>query len=252
MQEFHQQQIVVDKGLQPVIRVRDKDNMVESLWQPLRFLDWIHRLRDHELEHSIKELQDCEDKWEPFEDSDIVPDSLYSSRISINMTPVKKQLNESLSQFSIDASFLDGSMADQTSESVVQKRRDDIHQCLIQMELASKTLKGLCHQYESREVSGKVTQALDKVNAIMQQLKVTLEEKAPTEASSAESVMSNVSNPDNTVIENSETDKSAQPFAIGKKYFHDSAASPAKSNLRNTCPFLKNDNASRSVRFNFK
>ncbi|XP_031778628.1 kinesin-like protein KIF14 isoform X4 [Nasonia vitripennis] len=250
--EFHQQQIVVDKGLQPVIRVRDKDNMVESLWQPLRFLDWIHRLRDHELENSIKELQDSEDKWDPFEDSDIVPDSLYSSRISINMTPVKKQLNESLSQFSVDASFLDGSMADQTSESIVQKRRDDIHQCLIQMELASKTLKGLCHQYESREVSGKVTQALDKVNMIMQQLKVTLEEKAPTEASSTESVTSNVSNNDNTVIENSETDKNTQPFAFGKKYFHDSAASPAKSNLRSTCPFLKNDNASRSVRFNFK
>lgn len=248
----------MDKGLQPVIRVRDKDNMIESLWQPMRFLDWIHRLRDHELEHSIKELQDSEDKWEPFEDSDIVPDSLYSSRISINMTPVKKQLNESLSQFSIDASFLDGSIADQTTESVIQKRRDDIQQCLIQMELAAKTLKGLCHQYESREVSGKVTQALDKVNVIMHHLKVTLEEKPATE-SHTEAEESSVSTPESTVIEkSSDSSVAVQPLATGKKYFFNAAAaaaaaSPAKSNLRNTCPFLKNDKeAARSVRFNFK
>ena len=219
----------------------------------MRFLEWIHKLRDHELEHSIRDLQDSDDKWEPFEDSNIIPDSLYCSRISVNMTPVKKQLNESLSQFSIDASFLDGSFADQTADSVIQKRRDDIHQCLIQMDLASKTLKGLCHQYESREVSGKVTQALDKVNAIMQQLKVTLEEKSAAESSSVESVASNVSDHDNTVIENSVIDKTdEEPLAPVKKYFPNSFASPAKSNLRNTCPFLKNDNAARSVRFNFK
>lgn len=251
MQEFHQQQIVVDRGLQPVIRVRDRDNMVETLWQPVRFLDWIHRLRDHELEDSIRDLQDSEDKWEHFEDSDIVPDSLYSSRISINITPVKKQLNESLSQFSVDASFLDGSMADQTTESIIQKRRDDIHQCLIQMELAAKTLKGLCHQYESREVSGKVTQALDKVNSILRGLKVTLEEKSEEPGSSTEMVSSNsTTSPDNTVIENAK-EKHSDTFANTKKFFSNIVDTPKKSNLK-SCPLSKNDNNTRSVRFDCK
>ncbi|KAJ8680905.1 hypothetical protein QAD02_016692 [Eretmocerus hayati] len=254
--EFHQQQIVVDKGLQPVIRVRDRDNMVETLWQPYRFLEWIHKLRDHELEHSIKDLQDSEDRWEPFEDSDIVPDSLYtSSRISVNITPVKRQLNESLSQFSVEASFLDSSMADQTTESVLQKRRDDIHQCIIQMDLASKTLKGLCHQYETREVSGKVTQALDKVNAILQQLKLTLEDKHCAE-SSADSGASNLSNPDNTVIENS-SDRTTQAMFNGKKYFsnghNDYKESGSKDDLKvqSACPLTKSNSASKLVRFNF-
>ncbi|XP_011493839.1 PREDICTED: kinesin-like protein KIF14 [Ceratosolen solmsi marchali] len=247
--EFHQQQIVVDKGLQPVIRVRDKDNMVESLWQPIRFLDWIHQLRDHELEHSIKELQDSDDKWEPFEESDIVQDSLYCSRISVNMTPVKRQLNESLSQFSVDASFLDSSTVDCTSESIVQKRRDDIHQCLIQMELASKTLKGLCHQYESREISGKVTQALDKVHIILQHLKTILEVKA-VPMGSVDNQISIVSNVNNTMIDKAEADKSGQSLDILKKYCYKSVASPAKSNLRSACPYFTNDNASRSVKFN--
>ena len=222
--------------------------MVESLWEPMRFLEWIHHLRDHELEHSIRELQDSEDKWEPFEDSDIVPDSLYSSRISINMTPVKRQLNESLSQFSIDASFLDGSMIDQTTESLLQKRRDDIHQCLIQMELASKTLKGLCHQYESREVSGKVTQALDKVNSIIKGIKSTLEEK---QAESSNSTNASERQDNTTVIENSmASDRNS--IESPKKHFPDcNAPPPSKSNLRNTCPVIKND-AARSVRFDIQ
>ncbi|XP_014214320.1 kinesin-like protein KIF14 isoform X2 [Copidosoma floridanum] len=247
--EFHQQQIVVDKSLQPVIRVRDRDNMLETLWQPMRFLDWIRQLRDHELEHSIKELQDAEDKWEPFDDSDIMPDSLCSSRISINMTPVKKQLNESLSQFSIDTSFLDCSVADRTNESVFLKRRDDIHQCFIQIEIASKTLKGLCHQYESREVSGKITQALDQVNSVMQDLKDLFREKSPPENSVAEIMASDVGDPENTVIENSVIDKSSTPFAVVKNFFANCNTTPSKSNLKPACPYFKNDNNTKSVKF---
>lgn len=223
--------------------------MLESFWEPMRFLDWIHRLRDHELEHSIKELQDSEDKWDHFEESDIVLDSLYNSRISVNMTPVKKQLNESLSHMTLDASFLDCSKADQTTESVIQKRRDDIYQCLIQIEIASKTLQGLCHQYESRDVSGKVTQALDRVNSIMKNLKVTLNEKHTTECSNADSVTSNASNCDSTASEIPDTDKTPQPLDRVKKYFTNDVTS-TKSNLRNGCPFFKKDNGSRSVRFN--
>ncbi|XP_058804738.1 kinesin-like protein KIF14 isoform X2 [Phymastichus coffea] len=243
--EFHQQQIVKDKYLQPVIRVRDKDNMLESFWEPMHFLDWIHRLRDHELEHSIKELQDSEDKWQSFEESDIVSDSLYNSRISVNMTPVKKQLNESLSHMTLDASFLDVSVTDQTTESVIQKRRDDINQCLIQIEIASKTLQGLCQQYEPRDVSCKVTETLHKVNAIMKDLKVVLNEKHAVENSvDAESVIIDVSNRNSITSENSEIDKTAQPFDRVKKYFTNDATS-TKSNLRNACPFFKKDNSSR-------
>uniref|UniRef100_A0ABD2W0C7 Kinesin motor domain-containing protein n=1 Tax=Trichogramma kaykai TaxID=54128 RepID=A0ABD2W0C7_9HYME len=269
--EFHQQQIVVDKGLEPVIRVRDKDNMVESLWKPMRFLDWMHRLRDHELEHSIRELQDSKDKWEPFEDSDIVPDSLYDSRISVNITPVKRQLNESLSQFSVDASFLDDSLADKTTESIVQKRRDDMHQCIIQMELASKTLKGLCNQYESQDVSLKVSKALSKIGDTLKYIQDSLEEKrydtissfninGTVETTSASD--STGEQPDNntSLYENSTScrtsDMNSAVPSPTIKYFPDSnAPQPTKSNLRTGCPFLKNDDATgstRSVRFDFK
>ncbi|XP_014233290.1 kinesin-like protein KIF14 isoform X2 [Trichogramma pretiosum] len=269
--EFHQQQIVVDKGLEPVIRVRDKDNMVESLWKPMRFLDWMHRLRDHELEHSIRELQDSNDKWEPFEDSDIVPDSLYDSRISVNITPVKRQLNESLSQFSVDASFLDDSLADKTTESIVQKRRDDMHQCIIQMELASKTLKGLCNQYESQDVSLKVSKALSKIGDTLKYIQDSLEEKRYDTVSSfningtVETTSASDSTgeqPDNntSLHENSTScrtsDMNSAVPSPTIKYFPDSnAPQPTKSNLRTGCPFLKNDDATgstRSVRFDFK
>lgn len=74
----------------------------------MRFLDWLHRLRDFDIENSIKELRDSEDEWERYEDSEIVQDSfLENSRISVNITPIKKQLSESLHQISMENGTLD-------------------------------------------------------------------------------------------------------------------------------------------------
>lgn len=219
-----------------MIRVRDRDEMKESFWEPMRFLNWIHQLREHELESSMKELRDPNDKWEPFEESEVLVDSLCNSRISVNLTPVKKQMNESLHQLSVDASFLDNSI-DQTTESVLQKRREDIQQCLIQMELASKTLRALCNQYETKNVSGKVGKALEKVNAIIYDVKSILDDRSIV-------TDQNISELDNVTFDQTEMDDEVKKFTPN----FDSGP-PAKSNLKNACPFLKNENEMKSVKF---
>ncbi|XP_012280682.1 kinesin-like protein KIF14 [Orussus abietinus] len=245
--EFYQQTTIVDKELQRVIRVRDKDRKVETLWQPMRFLDWVHRLRDFDIEDSIKELRDSEDDWELYDDSDFTQDSLNNSRISINITPVKKQLNESLHQLSMDSSILECSIADQTAESVISKRRDDILQCLLQMELAARTLGKLCHFYESREVSGQVTKSLDQVHSIIDSLKSTLESKNSNETTNC-SASSNTSGLNNTVIENSENVVSTSSLNNSAKHVPRWDASPTRPNLKSGCPVLQNGTA-KSVRF---
>lgn len=197
-----------------MVRVRDKDRMMESLWSSIQFLDWVHKLRDYDIEDSLNVLHQEECKWERYEDTEVFEDSLNLSRISVNITPVKKQLNESLHQWTLDMSLLDT-----TSDSMIFEQRENINACLVQIELAAKTLAKLCHQYETREVSGLVTQAVDKVQCIMSEVKSTIHN------STAQSDYS-----DTTVIE--------RPNTI--------LDSPVKSNLRN----FKKTNAQKNVRFN--
>ena len=246
-QEFHQQQMVVDKKLQPVIRVRDRDRMLETFWQPMHFLDWIHRLRDHEIEDSIKELRNSEDHWEPYDDSEIIEDSLNTSRISINITPVKKQLNDNFHQLSMESSILERTVANETTESTLDKRREDIAKCLQVIEDASKTLSRLCHEHESRETSGQVTKSLDKVHSIIRNLKNILDSKTSCD-NNEESDTPNNSGFNNTVIENSES--AISDFSRNQRFFESFKPSSAtKPTLRENCPFFKDPPNGKTVRF---
>lgn len=240
--------MIIDKSLQPVIRVRDRDRGLETVWQPLHFLDWIHRLRDHDIEDSMKELRNTVDDWEAYDDSDIAQDSLNSSRISVNMTPVKKQLNESLHHLSMDSSILERIGADnnETAESLKEMRRDEIAKCLEDMERAAKTLSRLCHQYESRETSGRVTKSIDKVRTIIDSLKSTLDRNAVSD-SNDESETSNNSGFNNTVIQNSETSAISE-VDRSTKYFVTPKGSPGSP--KKQCPFLDKALTPKTVRFN--
>ncbi|XP_043274427.1 kinesin-like protein KIF14 isoform X2 [Venturia canescens] len=246
--EFYQQQMVIDKELRSVVRVRDRDSGLETHWEPLHFLDWVHRLRDHDIEDSIRELRNSEDNWEAYEDSDIIEDSLNNSRISINMAPMKKQLNESLHHLSLDNSMLERTEANETTESTLEKRRSDIAKYLEEMENAAKSLSRLCHEYETRETSGRVTKSMDKVYNIIDDLKNILNVK--NNETNNENDGSDISEINNTVIENSESvvsEKNANSERVPiNKY------SPIKSNNRDVCPFFKDPPNSKSVRFDVK
>lgn len=250
-QEFSQSRVISEKGLQPVVRIRDRDRMLETLWQPENFLDWVRRLRDFDNEDTIKELIDNDGtSWEMFDESEIPEDSLDTSRISVNLTPVKKQLNESIHQLSMNGSFLDGTI-DKTTDSVVQRRHDDMDACLLQIEVAAQTLGKLCHQYESRETSGEVTKSLDKVRNVVSTLRETLNSLHKTSDSST-----NIESSINTVIENSVTsvnqsdnDHDNDDENQTKQKDDKIISSPNKS--FRACPFLQ-DNNSKSVRFNVK
>ena len=168
--EFDQQQIIVNKSLKPVIRIRNRDCMKETLWEPMRFLEWIHRLRDYDIEDSVKELHTTDEIWEPYENTETFEDSLNSSRISINMTPVKKHLNESLQQLSLDTSVFENPCAGQTFHSC--KEQEIINTCLVQMELATKTLRKLCDGNDGVQL---VIESLNNMQIIINNLREVLE-----------------------------------------------------------------------------
>ncbi|KAG7199238.1 hypothetical protein KM043_018107 [Ampulex compressa] len=246
--EFDQQQIVVEKSLQSVVRIRDRDRMMETLWEPLYFLDWLRRLRDYDIEDSIKELREWGGDWEPYENSEVFEDSLNTSRISINMTPVKRHLNESLHQLSMDMSTFGEMTVDYTLD--ISKQREDMNVCLIQMETAAKALRKLCERYESPGLDA-ITKYLNKVHNIIGNLKDTLD---LNDIMQGESVCS-VQSIDNTVIEKSDDASRASSVICNDKMsvVPKSDCSPTKSSFRNNNPqSTKNGGTPKIVRFTEK
>ncbi|KAF3421228.1 hypothetical protein E2986_06557 [Frieseomelitta varia] len=231
--EFDQQQIIINKSLKPVIRIRNRDSMKETFWQPIRFLDWVHRLRDYDIEDSLKELCTSEETWEPYENTETFEDSLNNSRISINMTPVKKHLNESLQQLSLDTSVLGSTLINQTFD--ISKDQETINTCLIQMEHATKILRKL---YNKNGGIQSVMESLDNMQSIICSLRETLEIE-DTNKYSNESIISN-QNFSNSVTENSDTN-----LAVSKNM---KFVSTTKSTLRNKAKSFDR----KSVRFTDK
>ncbi|XP_050475885.1 kinesin-like protein KIF14 isoform X1 [Bombus huntii] len=233
--EFDQQQIIVNKSLKPVVRIRNRDSMRETFWQPMRFLDWVHRLRDYDIEDSIKELCTSEETWEPYENTETFEDSLNNSRISINITPVKKHLNESLQQLSLDTSILGNTLINQTFD--ISKDQETINTCLVQMELATRTLRKLCTRNGGIQ---SVAESLDNMQSIICSLREILEIEDINKYSN-ESVTP-MQSFNNSVIEDSDTN-----LAVSKNY-NIKSVSLTKSTLRNSI----NGFDKKSVRFNDK
>lgn len=167
LQEFFQQQVITDNGLQPMIRIRDKNRMQETFWHPLHFVEWVHRVRDYEGDETMKELIDPINPWESYEETEIPENSLETSRITINLTPIRKQLNESVFQLSLSESLFEA-----IDES--PQKYEEMKVCLVQMEVAAKTLGKLCNKHENQEVSEYVSKSLVKMTAIIKTLRDTL------------------------------------------------------------------------------
>ncbi|XP_011156541.2 kinesin-like protein KIF14 isoform X2 [Solenopsis invicta] len=271
--EFHQQQTVVDKNLQSVIHIRDKINSLETLWQPTNFLDWIYRLRNCDIEDLIKELR-RKGKWEFHGNgsTEIFEDSLNNSKISINMTPVKRQLNESI-HFSMDASMLETTMYDHTS--IMHDQQKDVNACLTQIEVAAKTLNKLCRRYQNNNIE-QIVESLGKMQDIIESLKSILQNK---DSSESEDVSANsINSANNTVIDmssdiksifkNKDTNecKDKDAFSIDSISNNDvdksttggdtencsSHMSPKKSSMRNNVLDMKTENVQKNVRFTNK
>ncbi|XP_076281129.1 kinesin family member nebbish isoform X2 [Lasioglossum baleicum] len=224
--EFDQQQVIVNKSLKPVIRIRNRDCMKETLWQPIRFLDWVHRLRDYDIEDSIKELCTTLDgTWEPYENTETFEDSLNNSRISINMTPVKKHLNESLQQFSMDAAVLETTVDNQTLDDT--KEQESINKCLVQMEHAAKVLRRLCEKNNENQM---VVDSLNGIQNNIDSLRKALDTQNLCEHTN-ESTNHSQSSDSNVPLEKSDT--STSPSQDCHKDCAKSVVnSPTKSNLR--------------------
>lgn len=211
--------------------------MKETLWQPMRFLDWVHRLRDYDIEDSIKELHTTDETWEPYENTETFEDSLNSSRISINMTPVKKHLNESLQQLSVDTSVLGSTLANQTFDC--SRDQETVDTCLVQIEQAAKTLRRLCDKNGKILV---VSESLNSMQNIIDRMRGILEERDTCK----------YANESDISIENSTTTVSEKCDIIDLTLPEDcvtkTAASPTKSTLRSGSRNLERT-VQKNVRF---
>ncbi|XP_014613284.1 PREDICTED: kinesin-like protein KIF14 [Polistes canadensis] len=250
--EFNQQQTLIDKNLRPVIRVRDKDRKKETLWEPMRFLDWVHQLRDYDIENSLKELKNSENDWVSYDDTETFEDSLNSSRISINLTPVKKHLNESFQQLSMDTSIHDSTTQEEASES---QQRKNVSTYLLQIERATQALSILCQRCESPEINNTISESLDRVQNIIVDIRsMLLVKNLKDNKNESENSNGSVNN-NTTVIEKIDCKNSVllENIDHSKEDVKSNTTSPIKSNLRNnTTAHVKNGNILKSVRFTDK
>ncbi|XP_015113869.1 kinesin-like protein KIF14 isoform X2 [Diachasma alloeum] len=219
--EFLQQKVITDNGLRSMIRVRDRMRKLEAFWEPLYFLDWVQRLRDNDHETTRKDLMDSTEHWEALDESQL-EDSLDSSRISINLTPIKRQLNESLLQLSMNGSLFEA--PDEVNDPLVTQRRDDMKSCLLQMEIAARTLGKLCSD-ESEDISKEVTESLTNVNGILASLRKTLD-----------------------LVDNKNSSASVKNIFM-KSYLSSSSRTPTRSPRALKCPVIR-ENPGKTVRFN--
>lgn len=215
----------------------------------MRFLDWVHQLRDYDIENSLKELQNSENDWVTFDDTETFEDSLNNSRISINLTPVKKHLNESFQQLSIDTSMHDYTAQEEVTES---QQRKNVNTYLMQIERATQSLSKLCQQCKSPEINNTISDSLDRVQNIIVDIRSMLLVKDLKDSKNESANSSGSIN--NTVIERTDCTNTVQ-FVDNDIPKEDIKlnASPVKSNLRsNTATNLKNGNIPKSVRFTDK
>lgn len=180
-----------------MVRVRDKIRMMEMLWQPVEFMNWFHRMRNCDIKDSVKELQELKCDWERYDETEVFEDSLNCSRISINMTPVKKRLNESVHHLSMDASMMDMTLTDQTFVTS-HDQQENVNACLTQIEVAAKTLNKLCHRYGSHDTKS-VIESLTKMQDIVKILKDKFQIKDLSESEDMNT--SSINSADNTVID---------------------------------------------------
>lgn len=242
--------------------------MMETLWQPIDFLDWIYRLRNCDIEDSMKELQDFSCNWEPYDTTEIFEDSLNNSRISINMTPVKKQLNESIHQFTMDTSMLEPTLNDQIS--VIHDQQEDVNACLTQIEVAAKTLSKLC-QHQNHNIRP-IVESLTKMQDIIETLKSIFQNKDLSECedtstnsiNSANNTVIDVTNGIKTIFQNKDINKCKEENTVSSdnvsnnvdktsiaksdvKKFLNHNMSPKKSNIQSN--IVKTENSPKNVRF---
>ncbi|KYM98142.1 PREDICTED: kinesin-like protein KIF14 [Cyphomyrmex costatus] len=267
--EFEQQQTVVEKNLQSVIRVRDRTNSMEMLWQATDFLDWVHRLKNNDIEDSIKDLQSSKLNWECDESrrTEVFEDSLNNSKISINMTPVKRQLNESIHQFSMDASILEATMND---TSLIHDQQENVNACLTQIEIAAKTLKKLCHRYQNHDTKS-IVESLAKMQDIVESLKNIFQSKDSSECedvsadsiNSANNTVIDMSNDIKNIFSNKDINEHKEKDAISIDSINSDLTklaievaenclknmSPKRSSMRNNALDTKAENVQKTVRF---
>ncbi|KAL0121742.1 hypothetical protein PUN28_006901 [Cardiocondyla obscurior] len=267
--EFDQQQTIVENNLQPVIRIRDKTNSMETLWKATDFLNWIYRLKNgDDIKESVKELWNSDSKWESFE-AETFEDSLNSSRISINMTPVKKQLNQSIH---LDKLILETTMND-TSKMFDQQ--EDVNACLTQIEVATKTLNKLCRKNDNHDATS-IVESLNKMQDIIESLKNIFQNK---DSSECEDISANsINSANNTVIDMSNDVQNTLSQLRNKNTYEckenntilmdnisnsldnlptkddvkicvSHSTSPKKSSIRNNKTNMKDGNCQKNVRF---
>jgi len=260
--------------LQSVIRVRDRKRSMETLWQATDFLDWVYRLRNSDVKDSIKELRQIKLNWEFDENTstEVFEDSLNNSRISINMTPVKRQLNESVHHFSMDTSMLEATIND---TSIIHDQQENVNACLTQIEVATKTLNKLCQRYQNYDTKP-IVESLAKMQDIIESLKNILQNKDSSECedvsansiNSANNTVIDMSNDIKNIFQNKNTNecKEKEPISVDSVSDDDKLAvkddaenclshdmSPKKSSMRNNEMLdTKAGNAQKNVRFTDK
>ncbi|GLH01289.1 Kinesin-like protein unc-104 [Gryllus bimaculatus] len=167
--DFSHEHVVGENALQQRVKVRDRSKCITAFWQPSYFSHWVDRLRHHDPDDSLKELLN-HDHIEWTEDLEISV-SEDSTRIMVNTKNVKRQLNESILQLSMESCE---SVMDTGCESSESDSLDDNHEsicgCIEQMENTVQDLRILCNG-QNKEVIKK----LNALNTVIKDLKAVLQ-----------------------------------------------------------------------------
>lgn len=188
------------------------------------------------------------------------------------MTPVKRQLNESVHHFSMDASMLEATMND---TSIIHDQQENVNACLTQIEVAAKTLNKLCHRYQNHDIKP-IVESLVKMQDIIETLKSLFQSKDSSECedtsansiNSANNTVIDMSNDIKNILRNKDIKECKETDAISIDSIsndvnklaikgdaenclgHD--MSPKKSSMRNNVLDTKAENTQKNVRFTDK
>lgn len=134
-----------------MVTLQDKDRHLIMDWAPARLKCWLQRLRDHETDPH--ELLDSDISWRE-NDNDISTDALNSSRISLNISLLKNNFISS------------------TPDKL--KFEKSASEYLNIIETNANLLQSLAHEQASRRVSGTVTQSVEQIIMLIENLKAEI------------------------------------------------------------------------------
>lgn len=153
--EFKQTQVVGSSGSIPMIMLHDKDRHLTVEWAPARLECWLQGVRDNEIDPH--ELLDPDISWKENDTNDRNTDLLNTSRISLNISLIK-----------------DNFLCTPDKPTFEKTASDYINI----IETNANLLQSLAHEQASRRISETVTQSVEQIKSLLNNLKIEIYPKS--------------------------------------------------------------------------